>query len=553
MASELFTDSKRDDPTSFSYEEMVSHYEAAIADMEYTITLYENVNRGHDEGLARLASLYHDQKVPRSFYQLVVGDLGRYVETNTLVIEVIKTKISIIRELISHETIIKSEEIYVGELNRAKNRRQAARWSRHRQNLQRIFPASRCEVNIPQEAGAFFDEELQFSTVGAWQRQKRLRPNEADTAYLSFTASARENLDELCLHPAEMPEIEYLEHISSLTEEEVDNIQVMAEANFFPIDTVDEAIAHNAGWSLAEPVAMPVFGAEGGASITHHRPNDVAINRAVAAFRKFISWYEYHKSTMFEELAKRFASHLANELADEWDREVDEVYYDLLQSELRALQAKFREFEARGEGTDDKKRTKQKVGRAVAAAADVGEVLCEEPSITARIPAELLPWLEADEQESREVKIESASNGSRVGFVDGRNNKAKEIQAVSFDEKDGEAVIDVVERRIKVAVNRTAADCERTMSMLRHVDKERYPMTIYCPKVYGSNAERAYFGVIPSDTLTDGPLKNELQTKGIEKVVLLLGACTKQHQIDMLKEFTTQTTRSLRNHKVGSI
>ena len=112
--------------------------------------------------------------------------------------------------------------------------------------------------------------------------------------------------------------------------------------------------------------------------------------------------------------------------------------------------------------------------------------------------------------------------------------------------------IPVVERRIRSAIERSAAGQFNTMPSLRYRNEELYPYEIRCPKTAGANAPRVYFSEItPSNA--DDELAKYMMKIGVHKIVVMVGASLKSSQLELLLELTDESRAALRNKRIGSI
>ena len=159
---------------------------------------------------------------------------------------------------------------------------------------------------------------------------------------------------------------------------------------------------------------------------------------------------------------------------------------------------------------------------------------------------EVFPWL--DEEVAKVLYIKSSGNGVTI-VVDARTEAAKRIEhrmSGYETKKKQKSILPSLYNKLKLAAEIIATSdsgLHDSWATLRHRDKNNYPFSIFSWKTQTPDAPRMYVSHIAANKVNDESVREILKENGITHLLMLLGACDKNNQEELLPVFTGRTRR----------
>ena len=178
-----------------------------------------------------------------------------------------------------------------------------------------------------------------------------------------------------------------------------------------------------------------------------------------------------------------------------------------------------------------------------------------------QLDATIAPWLGEDGERLPPVDV-LVDNGSGVLVLDCRTKAAKDIEhqmaGYETEEKQRGIVSEVLGRLTHyadAALNEHGLKQTHAMSRLsdiRHSSPYK-AHTIWYNKTVSRNVIRVYVADVNVGKIPNRHLRSQLKKRGIKHTLLFVGACDKQHQLDMLQHITQQDRKRIRSNGAGSV
>lgn len=400
-----------------------------------------------------------------------------------------------------------------------------------REKLSVVFPEKLAEVNIPKFCKA---EEYVIPDVRRWQHANKISPELADREYMRFIAEARETVT------------------NSLTE---------GGAFDLPDDfiiTRPEYIPGNDGKmklsSLLEDFERRKLKEVEDEECKGINPKgDLKFANRVLKFIKSI------KLPSKEELAKQYKEATIKEnipvvrsLAESMAKE---HLSESLDDALRVLSEKLNSYEVAPKIAAEslnkaKKRKRKKQSRQDNCEVSGQAFQATEVNLKVggymELSHEIFPWL--DEEVAEVLYIKRSGNGVAI-VVDARTETAKIIEhrmSGYETKKKQKSILPSLYNKLKLAAEIVATSdsgLRDSWTTLRYRDKNKYPFSIFSWKAQTSDALRMYVSHIAMDKVDDESVRKILEENGVAHLLMLLGACDKNNQEELLPVFTGRTRR----------
>lgn len=178
-----------------------------------------------------------------------------------------------------------------------------------------------------------------------------------------------------------------------------------------------------------------------------------------------------------------------------------------------------------------------------------------------QLDATIAPWLGEDGERLPPVDV-LVDNGSGVLVLDCRTKTAKDIehQMAGYEtaEKQQGIISEVLGRLTHyadAALNEHGLKQTHAMSRLNDI-RHSSPYkahTIWYNKTVSRNVIRVYVADVSVAKIPNRRLRSQLKKRGIKHALLFVGACDKQHQLDMLQHITQQDRKRIRGNGAGSV
>ena len=400
-----------------------------------------------------------------------------------------------------------------------------------RENLSVVFPEKLAEVNIPEfcQAG-----EYVIPDVRRWQHANKISPELANREYMRFIAEAREAVT------------------NSLTKD---------GAFGLPDDfiiTRPEYITGNDGKmklsSLLEDFERRKLKEVEDEECKGINPKgDLKFANRVLKFIKSIKLpseeklAKQHKETTIEENSPVVRS-LAESMAKEHLSEA-------LGDALSVLSEKLNSYEVAPKIAAEslnkaKKRKRKKQSRQDNCEVSDQDFQATEVNLKVgdyiKLSHEIFPWL--DEEMAKVLYIKRSGNGVTI-VVDVRTEITKSIEyrmSGYETKKKQKRILPSLYNKLKLAAEIVATSdsgLRDSWTTLRHRDKKEYPFSIFSWKTQAPDAPRMYVSHIAVDKVDDESVREILEENGVTHLLMLLGACDKNNQEELLPVFTGRTRR----------
>ena len=399
-----------------------------------------------------------------------------------------------------------------------------------RENLSVVFPKKLAEVNIPEFCQA---EEYAIPDVRRWQHaNKIISPELADSEYMDFIAEAREAV------------------INSLTKDGAFGLP-----DDFTI-TRPEYIPGNDG-KMKLSSFLKDFEYRKLKEVEDKECNGINPEGDLIFANSVLEFIKSIKSPSEEELAKQYKEATIKEnspavrsLAESMAKE---HLSEALGDALSVLSEKLNGYEAAPKiaaGSLNKAKKRKKQSRQDNCEVSDRDVQAVEVNLKVgdyiELSREIFPWL--DEEVAEVLYIKSSGNGVTI-VVDARTETAKRIEhRMSGYEakKKQKSILPSLYNKLKLAAEIVATSdsgLRDSWTTLRHRYKNKYPFRIFSWKTQTPDAPRMYVSHIAMDKVNDESVREILEENGVTHLLMLLGACDKNNQEELLPVFTGRTRR----------
>lgn len=401
-----------------------------------------------------------------------------------------------------------------------------------RENLSVVFPEKLAKVNIPEFCKA---EEHVIPDVRRWQHaNKIISPELADSEYMDFIAEAREAVTK------------------SLTKDGAFGLPddfIITKPKYIPGD--DDKMKLSS--FLEDFKCRKLKEVEDEECNGINPEGDLKFANSVLKFIKSI------KLPSKEELAKQYKdatikenSPVVRSLAESMAKE---HLSESLDDALRVLSEKLNGYEVAPKIAAEslnkaKKRKRKKQSHQDNCEVSDQNIKATEVNLKVgdyiELSHETFPWL--DDEMAKVLYIKRSGNGVTV-VVDARTEAAKRIEhrmSGYETKKKQKSILPSLYNKLKLAAEIVAtsdSELRDSWTTLRYRDKNKYPFSIFSWKAQTSDALRMYVSHIAMDRVDDESVRKILEENGVTHLLMLLGACDKNNQEELLPVFTGRTRR----------
>ena len=401
-----------------------------------------------------------------------------------------------------------------------------------RENLSVVFPENLAEVNIPEFCQA---EEYVIPDVKRWQHaNKIISPELADSEYMDFIAEAREAVtksltkdgafglpdDFTITRPEYIPGNDGKMKLSSLLEDfERRKLKEVEDEECKGINPKGDLKFANSVLKLIKSIKLP-------------SEEELAKQYKKATIKE--------NSPVVRSLAESMAKeHLSETLGDA----------------LRVLSEKLNSYEVAPKIAAEslnraRKRKRNKQSRQYNCEVSDQDVQATEVNLKVgdhiELSHEIFPWL--DEEVAKVLYIKRSGNGVAI-VVDARTEITERIEhrmSGYETKKKQKSILPSLYNKLKLAAEIVATSdsgLRDSWTTLRYRDKNKYPFSIFSWKTQTPDALRMYVSHIAADKVDDESVREILKDNGITHLLMLLGACDKNNQEELLPVFTGRTRR----------
>ncbi len=401
-----------------------------------------------------------------------------------------------------------------------------------RENLSVVFPENLAEVNIPEFCQA---EEHVIPDVKRWQHANKIISSElADREYMRFIAEAREAVtnsltkdgafglpdDFTITRPKRIPGNDGKMKLSSLLEAfERRKLKEVEDEECKGINPKGDLKFANRVLKFIKSIELP----SGEELAKQYKEATIKENSPVVR-------------SLAESMAKE---HLSEALGDA----------------LRVLSEKLNSYEAAPKIAAEslnkaRKRKRKKQSRQDNCEVSDQNVQAVEVNLKVgdyiKLSHETFPWL--DKELAKVLYIKRSGNDVTV-VVDARTEAAKRIEhrmSGYETKKKQKRILPSLYNKLKLAAEIVATSdsgLRDSWTTLRYRDKNKYPFSIFSWKAQTPDAPRMYVSHIAVDKVDDESVREILEENGVTHLLMLLGACDKNNQEELLPVFTGRTRR----------
>lgn len=397
-----------------------------------------------------------------------------------------------------------------------------------RENLSVVFPEKLAEVNIPEFCQA---EEYAIPDVRRWQHaNKIISPEFADSEYMDFIAKVREAVT------------------NSLTKDGAFGLP-----DDFTITRPEYIPGNDDKMKLRD--LFKGFERRKRKEVKDEECKGINPEGDLKFANSVLEFIESIKLPSEEELAKQDKEATIKEnspavrsLAESMAKK---RLSEALGDALSVLSEKLNGYEAAPEiAAESLKKAKKKNRQPRRDNCEVSEknVQMAETNLKVgdyiELSREVFPWL--DEEVAKVLYIKSSGNGVTI-VVDARTEAAKRIEhrmSGYETKKKQKSILPSLYDKLKLAAGIVAtsdSELRDYWTTLRHRDKNKYPFNIFSWKTQAPNAPRMYVSHIAANKVDDESVRKILEDNGITHLLMLLGACDKNNQEELLPLFTGRT------------
>ena len=403
-----------------------------------------------------------------------------------------------------------------------------------RENLSVVFPENLAEVNIPEFCKA---KEYVIPDVRRWQHaNKIISPELADSEYMDFIAEAREAVAD------------------SLTKDGAFGLP-----DDFTI-TRPEYIPGNDG-KMKLSSFLEDFKCRKLKEVEDEECNGINPEGDLKFANSVLEFIKSIKLPSKEELAKQYKEATIKEnipvvrsLAESMAKE---YLSETLGDALRVLSEKLNSYEVAPKIAAEslskakkRKRKRNKQSRQYDCEVSDQNIKATEVNLKVgdyiELSHETFPWL--DKELAKVLYIKRSGNGVTI-VVDARTDAAKRIEhrmSGYETKKKQKSILPILYNKLKLAAEIVATSdsgLRDSWTTLRYRDKKEYPFSIFSWKIQTPDALRMYVSHIAADKVDDESVREILEENGVTHLLMLLGACDKNNQEELLPVFTGRTRR----------
>ena len=403
-----------------------------------------------------------------------------------------------------------------------------------RENLSVVFPEKLAEVNIPKFCQ---DGKYVIPDVRRWQHaNKIISPELADREYMDFIAEAREAVtkslikdgafglpdDFIITRPEYIPGNDDKMKLSSFLEDfKRRKLKEVEDEECNGINPEGDLKFANSVLEFIKSIKLP-------------SEEELAKQHKEATIKENIPVVR----SLAESMAKEYLS-------------------ETLGDALRVLSEKLNSYEvapkiAAESSSKAKKRKRKRNKQSRQYNCEVSDQNIKATEVNLKVgdyielSHETFPWL--DKELAKVLYIKRSGNGVTI-VVDARTDAAKRIEhrmSGYETKKKQKHILPILYNKLKLAAEIVATSdsgLRDSWTTLRYRDKKEYPFSIFSWKIQTPDALRMYVSHIAADKVDDESVREILKDNGITHLLMLLGACDKNNQEELLPVFTGRTRR----------
>lgn len=409
-------------------------------------------------------------------------------------------------------------------------------------SLDKIFPANIAEVNVPKYCNF---EGCKIPKVKKFQRNNNLNPDVADSEYIRLALGTKK---------AVIDGVYEEDDTSSSIEFEI------SQPEYNPVrENTDRLVKLLANFSALKSNEFDAM-----------RESKVGIR-----MERVEDFFNYERDLKWANAILDCVNEMKDLNEESWARKYTEIVFEencsnvqtfaksmveekaklILERELRVLSEKFTTYKvapkiAAESLNEARKRKRNKQSRQGNCEVSDQDVQAVEVNLKVgdyiELSHETFPWLD---DEMAEVLYIKRSGNSVTIVVDARTEITKRIEyrmSGYETKKKQKSILPSLYNKLKLAAEIVATSdsgLRDSWTTLRYRDKNKYPFSILSWKAQTSDAPRMYVSHIAVDKVDDESVREILEENGVTHLLMLLGACDKNNQEELLPVFTGRTRR----------
>ena len=398
-----------------------------------------------------------------------------------------------------------------------------------RENLSVVFPEKLAKVNITEfcQAG-----EYAIPDVRRWQHANKISPELADREYMRFIAEAREAVTD------------------SLTEDGAFGLP-----DDFTITRLERIPGNDGKMKLSS--LLEDFERRKLKEVEDEECKGINPKGDLKFANNVLEFIKSIKLPSKEKLAKQYKettieenSPVVRSLAESMAKE---HLSEALGDALSVLSEKLNSYEAAPKiAAESLNKAKKRKKQSRQGNCEVSDQNIKATEVNLRVgdyvklSHETFPWL--DKELAKVLYIKRSGNDVTV-VVDARTDAAKRVEhrmSGYETKKKQKSILPILYNKLELAAEIVATSdsgLRDSWTTLRHRDKNKYPFSIFSWKIQTPDALRMYVSHIAADKVDDESVREILKDNGITHLLMLLGACDKNNQEELLPVFTGRTRR----------
>ena len=398
-----------------------------------------------------------------------------------------------------------------------------------RENLSVVFPEKLAKVNITEfcQAG-----EYAIPDVRRWQHANKISPELADREYMRFIAEAREAVTD------------------SLTEDGAFGLP-----DDFTITRLERIPGNDGKMKLSS--LLEDFERRKLKEVEDEECKGINPKGDLKFANNVLEFIKSIKLPSKEKLAKQYKettieenSPVVRSLAESMAKE---HLSEALGDALSVLSEKLNSYEAAPKiAAESLNKAKKRKKQSRQGNCEVSDQNIKATEVNLRVgdyvklSHETFPWL--DKELAKVLYIKRSGNDVTV-VVDARTEAAKRIEhrmSGYETKKKQKSILPILYNKLKLAAEIVATSdsgLRDSWTTLRYRDKNKYPFSIFSWKAQTPDAPRMYVSHIAVDKVDNESVREVLEENGVTHLLMLLGACDKNNQEELLPVFTGRTRR----------
>ena len=410
--------------------------------------------------------------------------------------------------------------------------------------------------------------DVSVPTVKSWRRKKQLDPHAATEVYQQFAQQAVERTTQQLRSTIDAGRHTLEQY--ELSQAEVDDV-CSAQTPYLTAF----ASAYEALYTQAKPVAnahqyFQLVYSKRLYRLSQHITTEAPVIKQLQ--RQIYQWYDRPDQEIVDDLALECADRL-------WSDDLEQAIHQQLATEsdnavidaLRWLEQQLDGYQpercqadhaAITQLDEPPRETTSQAAEPAHKAVRHSKPHEQKQAITeVQLDATIAPWLGEDGEHLPPVDV-LVDNGSGVLVLDCRTKTAKDIehQMAGYEtEEKQRGIVSEVRGRLThyadAALNEHGLKQTHAMSRLNDI-RHSSPYkahTIWYNKTVSRNVIRVYVADVDVGKMANRRLRSQLKKHGIKHTLLFVGACDKQHQLDMLQHITQQDRKRIRGNGAGSV